>query len=102
MMKGSGQCRISGVEVGEMQVDFFRPTPLLTAKYAFVDASSEMVPVRLGSNHRNRWSEEVMKRLAHLREALEAEIVGDLFEGGVTTDGAAKDEKPQEDQIDSL
>lgn len=97
MRQEDGKCRITGIEVGEVSIDFFRVTPLLNAKYAYLVGT-----LRAGSNHKNQWGQAVMAKVKELQDVMEEELGADLFDVAVATGGAETSEKPQEDQIDSL
>lgn len=94
MIKGTGNCRITGVELGELHVDFLAPQVLPTVKYAYVDADKGQ---RFGFNHRNSWSEATVEILRQLKEAMEKEICAAIFEG---TEEVS--EKPPESDVPQL
>lgn len=94
MTKGDGDCQINGVEVGEINVDFFQPTTSVSAKYAFVNVGTGQ---RLGSSYRTVWSPAVLQKLEELRVLMEQEVCKNLFSGGSTSGGGPTRETPPDD-----
>jgi hypothetical protein len=98
--KGEGDCRITGVEVGEIHIDFFTPQPTVSAKYAHVNVDSGQ---RLGSSYSNTWSLAVMQKLEELRALMEQEVCNNLFAGGSTSGGGPTPPTlPDADEIPAL
>jgi len=82
--KGIGQCRIDGVQIGEVgiQVDPSTASVLLSSKFAYVNTETQ---IRYGFGHKSvEWSEETTKRLVDLLESMGQDISRDMFGDGET------------------
>ena len=83
MTKSDGKCRIDSVAVGEIGLNLLGPTPMVSSKYALMEATSGE---RFGAGNRNaNWSDETMKLVELLVASVEKDIASDLFESGEVT-----------------
>lgn len=100
MTKAEGSCKINGIEVGEVSLSMFGPSPLLAVKYALTDITSG---TRLGAGNKNtNWNEKVMNKLREFLSAVEEDICSDVFETGATTSSSSVEEVPQQLPFSSL
>jgi hypothetical protein len=97
-MQGTGPCKITGIELGEVKVEFFTPQVLPVAKYAYVDAEGR----RYGSSYKNMWGTAVTEALGALKQAMEAEIAEELFGGGAGAAPLIEEPRDEEGGISSL
>lgn len=83
MIKADGTCRIDSVTMGEVTVNLLGQGVTLAAKYALTNADTKE---RYGAGNRNaNWSEDTLEKLNVLIEAMETDIVRELFVEGATT-----------------
>lgn len=80
MIKADGACRIDSVTMGEVSINMLGQGVTLAAKYALTNADTKE---RYGAGNRNtNWSEDTLEKLRVLIEAMETDIVRDLFVDG--------------------
>lgn len=96
MIQSDGKCRIDAIALGECAITLLGASPVLTAKFAFLNAESGE---RLGSGNRNQnWSEETLEALEGLVRSMERDLRDSLFSGSSTTmDSVVSDDNTQGD-----
>jgi len=83
MIKADGTCRIDSVTMGEVTINTLGQGVTLVAKYALTNSETKE---RYGAGNRNtNWSESTLEKLSALVEAMETDIVRDIFVEGATT-----------------
>lgn len=104
MTRFGGQCRLIGIDIGEIAVDFFGPNVIpgegrLAAKFAFISEDSS----RMGSGNRNsNWSPETLEKLRELVAHMESDICSDLADAGASTDSGGSTDLYHPDGVPGL
>lgn len=95
--KGSGACKIDGVQLGEVgvQVDPSTASALLSSRYALVNSVDG---ARFGSGTKaTDWSEKTLQCLISLLNSMESDICVDVFGG--STDGGVVEQRDPTDGV---
>ena len=96
-----GVCRIDGVLLGELKLNLLvEQRAVLEAVYALVNTKTGS---RYGRGTRNaNWSAETLAKVSELVQAIERDILSDVFEGGTTSPGGEADSAYTSDGIQGL
>lgn len=101
MRRSVGTSNINAVEIGEVDAKIIGvPSPVISVKYALVNAESGG---RFGSGNINtRWSESTLEKFRAFVESLEADVCSLVFNETATTDSGPAVVEDTTDGIPSL